>query len=179
MWSELKTVRYNSPEEIANFWCRPDEEGKVDGFLKRVTVPEFIQEIYVNGIWGFFHIETGEIHYWCSNETSLGSAIRFFGHELGHLLGIQDGTYYENEFEAEKFANAAYFAAKLAYEAVDVLSCKRLGASIKTKTKKPVILFAAIEEEQDDRIVKMSIEEGKTSGEIIREAIKLYLSRKK
>jgi hypothetical protein len=171
MDSKLKTVKYDTPEEIARVWCCPDSDGKVLGLLGKVTVPEFIEEIRENGIWGFFHEENGEVHYWCSEEVSLGSAIRFFGHELGHILGKQDGTILENEYEAEKYANAAHIAAKLAWEAVDFLDCKQAKSTRTTDIEKPVIVFAAIEKAQDEQILEIGIKRKKSSGAIIREAI--------
>jgi len=105
---------YETPEGVYLAFCPDLEE---EDLKSRKIDPEFglpynqvIQVLKDLEIWGFID-EENCIHVWTSQETEISKILRFFGHEIGHLLY----DYLAEDEACEDVADSYGFTVECAY----------------------------------------------------------------
>jgi len=103
---------YNEPED--SIYSEEITADLFGGSSKKMTIGDQAKAIEGMGIWGFARPDENEIHYWIKDKNDRNHFLYFISHELGHIVGKEDGDDMHEEFRANSYADVATKATEIA-----------------------------------------------------------------
>lgn len=133
----IKIVRYETPEDINAAFLHEitkragegnalDEADVMtdivtteDGQTIEISEEMLITMISTMPCWGFSDSIDHVIHYWARKDCDFESAVSFFAHEIGHLVGRPCENTVKEEARADMYATVALQAMAFGMEVVN------------------------------------------------------------